>query len=271
MSFKNVIKKIIPRNLGYQLKKLHLNSRKKKYKGNIYYCPLCKTSYSTFFDGGTDSEVNTKMQIIGAGFRKNTICPGCDSNDRERLLALYFLKNKNLIEGKKILHIAPETALSNFLYHLSPNFYQSGVKYYEGFYYPKNVKLMDITDLPFEEGTFDWIVCNHVLEHIQNDSKAMNEIYRVLKKGGKGILQVPWSPLLTSTFENFSIRTNQEREQIFGQFDHVRIYGPDYATRLEKANFQVEQLNYKSLNITDEEVNLYSINPKEIIFLVTKS
>lgn len=271
MSIKTTIKKFVPRCLGYKLKQINLKKRERKFTGNLYYCPLCEKTYSSFLDGGTDSEVNTKMQIIGAGFRKNTICPGCDSNDRERLLALYFIKNKSLIEGKKILHIAPEPSLSNFLYYLSPNQYQSGVKYHEGFYYPKNVRLMDVTKLPFEDNSFNWVVCNHVFEHLTDDSKAMNEIYRVLKKGGKAILQVPWSPLLNTTFENLSIRTDKEREETFGQFDHVRIYGTDYSDRLTKANFQVEQINYKNLNLDEDEVKLYSINPKEVIFVATKN
>ncbi|MDR0969320.1 MAG: class I SAM-dependent methyltransferase [Lentimicrobiaceae bacterium] len=263
-------KRFIPRKLGVFLRKKMLQRREKKYAGSTYYCPVCKKSYAQFLDGGYDSPVNDKYEIIGAGFRKNIICPGCSSNDRERLLAIYFDTIKDQIQDKRILHIAPEPALGNYLFKLSPKGYTAGVKYHEGFYYTPNVLLMDITDIPFEDNTFDFIVCNHVLEHIIDDKQAMKELLRVLKPTKKAIIQVPFSPLLDETFESDKPKTPEEREEIFGQFDHVRIYGKDYAERLKSIGFNVNFVDVNHLGLNEDLLNKYRINPKEIIFVSEK-
>ena len=101
----------------------------------------------------------------------------------------------------------------------------------------------DICNLPFSDQQFDWVVCNHVLEHIPNDKIAMQEIYRVLKPGGTAILQVPLR-LDQDTFEDDRITDPKERAQVFGQYDHVRIYGKDYQNRLEQVGFTVKMLAY---------------------------
>ena len=97
---------------------------------------------------------------------------------------------------------------------------------------------MDIHDIPFPENTFDVTFCNHVMEHVDDDLKAMGELHRVLKPGGWGIIQVPFfPPIPDETFEDASITDPKERERIFGQDDHVRLYGKDYPNRLRKAGF----------------------------------
>jgi len=108
------------------------------------------------------------------------------------------------------------------------------------------------------------VICNHVLEHIEDDTKAMNELYRVLKPGGMGIFQVPQDLKLEKTYEDFNITDPEERKKHFGQYDHVRIYGRDYFNRLRKAGFTVEEVDY-SKELTPELVDKYRLTPGEIL------
>ena len=100
--------------------------------------------------------------------------------------------------------------------------------------------------MPFEDNFFDFILCNHVLEHIVDDTKAMKELYRVLKRKGTAILQVPINVGRDRTFEDNNITTKKERIEKFGQYDHVREYGLDYYKKLESIGFSVEKNNYAS-------------------------
>jgi ubiquinone/menaquinone biosynthesis C-methylase UbiE len=126
----------------------------------------------------------------------------------------------------------------------------------------------DICNLPFSDQQFDWVVCNHVLEHIPSDKIAMQEIFRVLKPGGTAILQVPLR-LDQNTFEDDRITDPKERAQVFGQYDHVRIYGKDYRERLEQIGFQVKMLAYAE-QLTSEEQTRYAVPANEIIPICTK-
>jgi SAM-dependent methyltransferase len=122
----------------------------------------------------------------------------------------------------------------------------------------------DISDLPFPDNEFDFIICNHVLEHIPDDTKAMQEIYRVLAPGGTAILQVPYKADLEKTFEDNSITDPKERARIFGQYDHVRVYGMDYFTKLESIGFKVEAVDYTK-TLSSEEIEKYRLPIGELI------
>jgi SAM-dependent methyltransferase len=264
------LKRIIPRRFGYYLRQWRLYMRGLANRGNVYYCPLCRHSYRKMLDGGFDLPVIKKMQIIGAGRRKAVICPGCHSTDRDRLLYIYINQNVKINIKSTILHIAPEPALTTFLKKLAPDNYVAGVKYHEGFYYGKNVKLFDIKAIPYDNNLFDLILCNHVLEHIDDDIKAMQELYRVLAPGGKAIMQVPWSPLLETTLEDPSITDEAKKEELFGQFDHVRLYGNDYPQRLKNAGFLVQIIDPKMLINENIQAEKWAINLNEVIFVGEK-
>lgn len=122
----------------------------------------------------------------------------------------------------------------------------------------------DICNLPFKDNQFDFIICNHVLEHIPDDTKAMEEIYRVLAPGGTAVLQVPYKADLQTTFEDDSITDPKERAKIFGQYDHVRVYGMDYFTKLESIGFNVEAVDYTN-TLTSAEVERYRLPKDELI------
>lgn len=123
---------------------------------------------------------------------------------------------------------------------------------------------MNQLSLPFKEEVFDVVLCNHVLEHIIDDKKAMAEIFRVLKIGGIAILQVPVSHKLIHTYEDCSITEPEQRKKAFGQFDHVRIYGMDYPQRLESIGFKVEKINIS------QQYPKYGLNPEEDLFVCHK-
>ena len=127
----------------------------------------------------------------------------------------------------------------------------------------------DILDLPFESNLFDVVLCNHVLEHIEDDHKAMSELYRVMKPGGWGIFQIPQDLSLEQSYEDFSITDPQERARHFGQYDHVRIYGKDYFDRLRNVGFAVKEIDYSSL-LSPELVDRYCLAKGEILPVCTK-
>ena len=177
--------------------------------------------------------------------RKNALSPSTLSLERHRLLWLY-LKNETVLFEKKIklLHFAPEQAfykrfkkLRNIQYDtIDINSPLAKIK-------------ADICDLPIKENTYDFILCNHVLEHVLDDNKAMSELYRVLKKGGTGIFQVPIDMKREKTFQDDSITDKLERNKIFGQYDHVRVYGKDYFKKLEDTGFKVQQIDLSLIHI----------------------
>jgi ubiquinone/menaquinone biosynthesis C-methylase UbiE len=129
---------------------------------------------------------------------------------------------------------------------------------------------MDVHDIPFEENVFDVAFCNHVMEHVDDDIKAMSEIRRVLKPGGWAIIQVPFfEPVPDQTFEDPSIQSPSEREKAFGQDDHVRMYGKDYPDRLRQAGFKVDENQFvKGLSAGEQET--YALPVKEIIYVCHK-
>lgn len=267
---KSALKKLIPFGLGQKLRGAYQRVLNLIYAGSKYTCPYCKHKFRKMLAGGSGHQVNIDMDIIGSGRRNNCVCPRCYSTDRDRLLYLYLKNYTEIFESKcNLLHVAPEGSLKALLNSVESINYQAGIKYHEGFYYSKDDAIIDITNLSFENESYDVIICNHVLEHIIEDGIALKEFYRVLKPNGWAILQVPVSSKLKVTYEDFSIVKEKEREKHFGQFDHVRIYGQDYKDRLETAGFRVEiihPINDWKLN----GINEYAINPKEKLYVVHK-
>ena len=223
------------------------------FRGNKFYDPINNKSYRKFLPYGYINQ------------RSNALSPGTLSLERHRLLWLYLKNETNFFNSKiKILHIAPEQAFFKFLKSLNNKNYIT---------FDLNSPLADvkgdICKMPFDDNFFDLILCNHVLEHIDDDKKAMQELFRVLNKNGTAILQVPIDLEKKETFEDVNIKTKQERMEKFGQYDHVRIYGRDYFKKLKKVGFHVEQNKYAS-NFSKIEIKKYSIVENEIIPICKK-
>jgi predicted SAM-dependent methyltransferase len=260
--FNNLLKKIFPYRF---LKQLKLSVRKIRYSGKRYECPICNSQVRNWKPLGYDLPVIKEKQIVGGGYRL-AMCPVCESSDRVRLLYI-FLKNRTQIFTKhiKLIHIAPEPPLE-FIFKNHKN-----IDYLTADLDPEAVmKQMDITNIQFSDQTFDAIICNHVLEHIPDDQKAIQELFRVLKPGCWAILQVPFSKILDKTFEDPSVTTSEDREGIFGQSDHVRIYGKDYSERLKQAGFEVEIYKWTEDKELNNPNNYLGLNEDEVVFYCQK-
>ncbi len=265
------IKKYIPSAPGRLLKSIYLALRGLYYRGNHYTCPVCGHSFRKMLPGGFDLPVIKEKHIVGAGRRDNDICPRCQSTDRDRLIYLYLKYEQSFFEQPhSLLHIAPEPALYKIFSRSKAIDYYPATKYAEGFYYNAKIQSADLLNLHFEESSFDWIICNHVLEHIPDDRLALKEIFRVLKPGGKALLQVPLSFQLHKTIEDDSITSEADREKYFGQFDHVRIYGLDYPDRLTEAGFIVHQISQRNDFKHISSLDKFAVNPEELLFICDK-
>lgn len=218
------------------------------YKGNKFTDPINEKSYRTFLSYGYEN------------MRKNALAPGTLSLERHRLLWLYLQQHSNFFKQPiKLLHVAPEQCFYS-IFRAQKNIEYTTTDLFS----PLADVKADICDLPFADNTYDVVFCNHVLEHIEDDAKAMNELYRILKPGGYGIFQVPQDTNRQSTYEDFSITSPEERQKHFGQYDHVRIYGLDYFTRLEKAGFNIQQFKVTN-SFSKEEIEKYALMKSEIL------
>ena len=218
------------------------------YKGNKYVDPIDGKSFRTFLPYGYEKQ------------RPNVLSPSTLSLERHRLLWL-FLKNETSFFTKKakLLHFAPEQAFYNRFKKIKNLDYTT-----TDLNSPLADVKADICNLPFDDNSYDYILCNHVLEHIPDDKKAMQEIYRILKPGGFAILQIPQDTNREVTFEDDSITDPKERAQIFGQYDHLRIYGMDYFDKLKNVGFQVKAIDYTT-QLTPLEIEKYRLTKGELI------
>ena len=163
-----------------------------------------------------------------------------------------------------MLHIAPEAFFAARFQRLDNIGYIAVDKLVPGYAYPDNVVGMDLQRLTFSNDTFDIVLCVHVLEHVMDDRRALAEIYRVLKRpGGLAIIMVPIGKNRKKTFEDSSIQDSEERAKVYGQWDHVRIYGDDFVERVVHAGFAVTVIDYVS-GFSDDEVKEYGLIAENI-------
>ncbi|MGB0879623.1 MAG: class I SAM-dependent methyltransferase [Polaribacter sp.] len=238
-------------------------------KGNRFTDPIDGKSFRKFLPYGYGKQ------------RENALSPSTLSLERHRLLWLFLQQETDFFEPKynskskvllrdyskdtetssvlKVLHIAPEQCfLDIFRKQQNLEYITSDLES------PIADVKADICNLPFKNSSFDVVFCNHVLEHIPDDTKAMQELYRVLKPNGMGIFQVPQDVSREKTFEDNSITDKKERAKIFGQYDHVRIYGRDYFDKLRAIGFTVEEIDYTQ-KITSEELERFCLTKGEIL------
>ena len=192
--------------------------------------------------------------------RPDAQCPRCGALERHRLLWLYLERATGLARGGlTVLHVAPEPVLSERLASI-PGLRVVTIDLES----PLARVRADLTRLPFRDRVFDVALCLHVLEHVLDDRAAMRELLRVLAPGGFGILQSPFDPARERTFEDASVTTPAERERVFGQRDHVRIYGRDYTARLREAGFEVEEIDY-GRSLRPDEIRRFGLDAAETI------
>lgn len=225
------------------------------YKGNKVECPVCKKSFRKFLSYGSN-----------VAHRENVLCPYDLTLERHRLMWLY-LQNKSDFFTKpnlKVMHIAPEQCFHKLFKN------QKNLDYTTGDLVSPIADLhFDLHQIPLEDNQYEIIFCNHVMEHVTDDLKCMQELYRIMKPGGWGIFQVPIDTNRTSTYEDWSITTPEEREKHFWQYDHVRLYGTNYPHRLAEAGFTVETVDY-SKEISPELFERYRLPKGEMLYIVHK-
>ncbi|WP_298392796.1 class I SAM-dependent methyltransferase [Flavobacterium sp.] len=240
-------------------------------KGNRFTDPIDGKSFRMFLPYGYGNQ------------RNNVLSPSTLSLERHRLLWLYLQNETDFFQSEidsdssskqtksfrlrdteinsvlKVLHFAPE---QEFYKRFKK---QTNIDYTTtDLLSPLADVKADICNLPFEDNHYDLIFCNHVLEHIPDDTKAMQELYRVLKPGGLGIFQIPQDLSRATTFSDDTIVDQKERAKIFGQYDHVRVYGRDYFDKLRSIGFKVVEEDYTS-KLSPALVEKYCLAKGEII------
>jgi SAM-dependent methyltransferase len=238
--------------------------------GANYHCIMCGNDIQCFMPyrkGLSDvPPLMRHLEIVGSDV-ENFSCPICACHDRERHLLMYLKASNSLekMQGAKILHFAPEKNLIKIIQSTAPN------EYILGDLYPTSleIKKINLQAINYPNEYFDFVLANHVLEHVDNDSEALDEIYRVLRPGGYAILQTPFSNILQSTFSDPGINNEQARLHAYGQEDHQRLYGKNIfstiqisgLTSLVKSHNQIlDLINSKKMGV----------NPSEPFFLFKK-
>jgi len=218
--------RIIVRKFIFRIKYL-IQLVKTGFRNDNVFCPIKRKFYRQFLE-----------------YRYDKLTPSNGAWSRHRLLWLYLIYNTDLLKRKdkiKLLHPSPELC-----------FYEKFIRMQTIDYYPSDISEkgllnIDLTDIQYPDNYFDYIICNHILEHIPDDIKAIKELYRVLKDSGTAIIMVPINEKFDKTYEDLSITTSKERERHFGQWDHVRWYGMDIKERFISAGFYVEMIRYSDL------------------------
>lgn len=219
------------------------------FKGDQKYCPVCQNHLSSFL-------------ILHRPY--HLWCPICRSLQRHRLVWLFFQQETDLFDGqlKRMLHIAPEPA---FVARLSR---QVGLDYLSAdLNDPQAMVKMDISDIQYPSDSFDVIYCSHVLEHVPDDRAAIRELRRVLRPDGWAVILVP----ITSehTIEENEPQSPSQRERLFGQHDHVRSYGNDFADRVEQLGFVVTPFSASDI-VTMDRIDEFGISTDDIIYYCKK-
>ncbi len=222
------------------------------YIGNNVHCPICNHHFRKFLPYGNK-----------AG--ENRLCPVCLSLERHRLLWIYLKQYSDFFnKTSKVLHIAPEQPfIKRFKKAKNLDYTTADI------ISPIADLHFNIMNIPLKDNSYDWIICNHVLEHVENDITAMKEILRILKPGGKAIMQVPINYSFEKTFEDKSITDPKQREKFFGQYDHLRWHGLDYPQRLISAGFKVSEFDIKNY-LNSEEIQKFRLDSTEILYIATK-
>lgn len=230
--------------------------RKRLHRGGSCYCPCCQSPVRAF-------------KPFGCPPRPQARCPICGSLERHRLTYLYMQQETDLLESRerRMLHVAPEWQMARLFRRLKH------LDYLSVDLSGHAMRRMDITNIEFPDNSFDLFYCSHVLEHVPQDTVAMAELYRVLRPGGWGLLLVPIEgyfdlPTLLTTLESTEPCSPEERKRRYGQGDHLRRYGRDFADRLAAVGFSVKVDSYARRLPPDQRARLGLM--QEDIFLCAK-
>ncbi|HLW40315.1 MAG TPA: methyltransferase domain-containing protein [Brumimicrobium sp.] len=224
------------------------------YRGDNVACPVCEHSYRKFLSYGSK-----------VAHRENVLCPHDLTLERHRLMWLYLKQETDFFTASKsVLHIAPEQCFHGKFKK------QKNLKYLTAdLNSPIADMHFDLHDIPLEEDRFDVVFCNHVMEHVEDPLRCMEELHRVMKPGAWAIMQVPQDLNREETYEDASIVTPEEREKHYWQKDHLRLFGRDYPDWLRRAGFEIEEF-HTSKEFASEEVERFRLSKTEILYVARK-
>lgn len=235
------------------------------WNGSRYYCVLCRKKISEFYAGGlkVTEGILLDHSVIGAGVRKHCICPNCGSRDRTRWVYKVLDDHTNVFKTKcNVLHFAPDAQLQQY-FEQNKNCKYISADIEEG----KASIIADITNIPLPDNSIDYVIANHVLEHVKNECRAIEELKRITKLSGEIILSFPICMDL-KTIEEKDLIDDEGRIKMFGQRDHVRIYGYDFRERLEKYGLIVD--TYSPRDYMDEKTSDYYGFIREDIVIICR-
>lgn len=246
--------RVVPRPVLQRVSYVPLKVASLFLSGNNKECPVCERSFSRFLPYG-------RLKSS----RANALCPNCLALERHRLMYLYLKERTDFFTApKKVLHVAPEHCFIDRFEKIHGEGYITA-----DIESPLAKVKMDIHAIPFPDNTFDVIFCNHVLEHVDDYPQAIRELRRVLKPGGWGIVQSPQDWSRPHTFEDSNITDPAERERIFWQNDHLRLFGQDYGSVLAESGFQVTEDRFV-FELSPDRVTRYALPSKEVVYFCRK-
>jgi SAM-dependent methyltransferase len=229
---RNRVRQALPPRMTASLRRALMAFRSFRARGDAVWCPVCERSFGRF---------------LPYNEREFAMCPGCGCLERHRLLWLFLDREADLFSKQlRLLHIAPEPQLKHRLQAKANLDYISG-----DLFDPEAMLKIDVTNINLPDASFDAVICSHVMEHVADDGKAMRELLRIVRPGGWGILDAPVDWSREDTFEDWTVTEPKDRERVFGQWDHVRIYGRTYPDLLAGAGWEVN-LDPISLEIEEE-------------------
>lgn len=206
-----------------------------------YYCPCCGRTLAGFKDPGVTKDPEIYDPARFADQRQDVICPFCYSAPRQRILASWAEDNRELLKRSKILYFAPEYSMMKW-------FGKNGIRLTTADLFDEKTDLrLDITAIDLPDGSYDMVICNHVLEHVSSYEKALSELNRILKDGGRLIISFPIDTKLDTVFEQ-EAKTPEERMRLFGQRDHVRVFGNDSASVISSFGFDVSVIDISKMS-----------------------
>lgn len=238
----------------------------------VPFCPVCG-SQPAVFQPLPDFYRQNSLQHGFAHFGKGEMislkqysCSRCGASDRERIYALWIdrqLEKNALTRSAKVIHFAPEPALSQRLQQIFAS-YETADFAMEGVHHK-----VDLQHLPFADESYDFFICSHVLEHVDSDDKALDELYRITSRGGSGILVAPVIVGLDKTVEDPSVKDAAGRWRLFGQDDHVRLYAhDDYVNKIRSHGFRLEELG--EAHFGKDVFHSLGLTPTSILYVVSK-
>lgn len=232
----NTLRKIVISVFGNQLYEDCVcikNKIRYSAKNSSKYCPCCNTYLKEWSSFKKYQWVDSYNADLFELQKDNCVCPVCLSAPRQRIEMSWL--NEQDLSNKKVLLWAPERSIKRF-------FKRKHIKIITADLYKDNVmKKENIEKTSFKDEEFDYIICNHVLEHVSNLKNALDDTFRILKKSGCALIMVPLDCMLDKTIEDQNVVDDEQRKKLYGQSDHLRLFGQDFDDTLKEAGFSVER------------------------------